>query len=420
MTVTLNELLMLVGRLDDAAGFDTPRERFRRFLVEHVTGAHAARALVEQCQYAPGDQHHRALRDVVVALGRGLGFEPRFGSYQSAGRLPKPDGHWHARRLDVLLEIRIDQTPNTDLEALTKAVSELGATSKAGHGRAIGLCVLTPLYAARVQIDDVQRTAAADSHVQVTTLRALLAIAAMAGEKRLSHDDVVRLLGSGLGLDFIADLLERAGGAAKEIKETEAMPPAPLTSESRFWLATINADQGATPEEFVELVIGKRQIFGVVENGNPQNTAQPGDRLCLYIPGKGVVGHCQVSSIAEAATGLRDAHRFSKLLHLEDAVLHVNNPLPPEEEMQLRMRALRADRHAHHLTLLSAQEFRALTHKEISESVARATEDTETEGTEETEVAQSMGTGEGRQLKDPENLHQPANAAAAARPRARR
>jgi hypothetical protein len=389
MNVTLNELLMLVGRLDDAAGFDTPRERFRRFLVEHVTGVHAARTLVEQCQYAPGDQHHRALRDVVVALGRGLGFEPRFGSYQSAGRLPKPDGHWHSRRLDVLLEIRTDQTQHTDLEALTTTVSELAAGSKAGHGRAIGLCVLTPLYAARVRADDVQGTAAADSRVQVTSLRALLAIAGMAGEKRVSHDDVVRLLGSGLGLDFVADLLERAGGAVREIKDAAPAPAVPPTSESRFWLATINADQGATPEEFVELVIGKRQIFGVAENGNPQNTAQPGDRLCLYIPGKGVVGHCQVRSIAEGASGLRDAHRFSKLLHLEDAVLHVNAPVPPEEAMQLRMRALRADRHSPHLTLLTAQEFGALTGDTGREAPVMVVESATATG--ETEMTETDG-----------------------------
>jgi hypothetical protein len=213
---------------------------------------------------------------------------------------------------------------------------------------------------------------------------------------------VVRLLGSGLGLDFIADLLERAGGAVREIKETEVTTPAPVSSESRFWLATINADQGATPEEFVELVIGKRQIFGVVENGNPQNTAQPGDRLCLYIPGKGVVGHCQVRAIAEGVTGLRDPHRFSKLLHLEDAILHVNAPVPPEEEMQLRMRALRADRHAHQLTLLSAHDFAALIHKEIAEGEAGATEDTETEGTEETVTEADGGNGERLQLRGSE------------------
>lgn len=32
MSVSLNEILDLVGQLDDTAGEDTPRERFRRFL----------------------------------------------------------------------------------------------------------------------------------------------------------------------------------------------------------------------------------------------------------------------------------------------------------------------------------------------------------------------------------------------------
>jgi hypothetical protein len=371
MTVTLNELLMLVGRLDDTAGFDTPRERFRRFLVEHVTGAQTARTLIEQCQYAPGDQHHRALQDVIVALGRGLGFEPRFGSYQSGARAKKPDGQWHSRRLDIILEIRSDQAPLSNLDALSTSVAALTKESHSGQaGRVLGLCVLTPLYASRVRLDEVQSSATPGARVQVATVRALLVIAGMVGARRLSHDDVVRLLGSGLGLDFIAELLERAAGAATAV--ADALAPAPdivasapdaQASESSFWLATIAADQGATPEEFVELVIGKRQIFGVAQNGTANSSAQPGDRLCLYIPGKGVVGHCLVRSIAEGGTGLRDAHRFSKLLHLEDAVLHVSAPVLLEEEMQLRMRATRADRdrNAHNLMRISQEEFAALT-----------------------------------------------------------
>ena len=36
MAITLNQILELVGKLDDATGNDTPRERFRRFLRENV------------------------------------------------------------------------------------------------------------------------------------------------------------------------------------------------------------------------------------------------------------------------------------------------------------------------------------------------------------------------------------------------
>ena len=36
MSITLNQILALVGKLDDSPGDDTPRERFRRFLKENV------------------------------------------------------------------------------------------------------------------------------------------------------------------------------------------------------------------------------------------------------------------------------------------------------------------------------------------------------------------------------------------------
>jgi hypothetical protein len=92
MSVTLNELLSLVGRLDDAPGFDTPRERFRRFLLERVTDVPAARTLIEECQRSVGEQHHRALQDLVVVVGRLLQFEVTFGAYERSADGVKVDG----------------------------------------------------------------------------------------------------------------------------------------------------------------------------------------------------------------------------------------------------------------------------------------------------------------------------------------
>jgi hypothetical protein len=378
MTVTLNELLMLAGRLDDSSGFDTPRERFRRFLIEHVTDAHAARALIDQCQHAPGDQHHRALQDVVVVLGKCLGFEARFGSYLSTAKTRKPDGQWHSRRLDVILEIRTDQTEPGDLDSLSRSVAAVsGKAQGGGSGRVLGLCVLTPLYANRSRLEEIQDSVHPDSRVRLVTLRSLLTVAGMFASKRLTHDDVVRLLGSGLELDFVVQLLERAAGTLVS-HDVPAPAPVPVSVESQagtnFWLATIAADQGATPEQFVDVVIGKRQIFGVAENGAARATAQPGDRLCFYIPGKGVVGHSQVRSIAESSSGIRDAQRFSQLLHLENTVLHVHSPVPLEEELQLRLRAARTarDKGAHPLVRISSQEFTALAlSREAEERVVR-------------------------------------------------
>ena len=61
--MTLNQILDLVGPLDDSAGADTPRERFRRFLTNNVLNVVELRDHLEQCLRIPGDQNNRALQD---------------------------------------------------------------------------------------------------------------------------------------------------------------------------------------------------------------------------------------------------------------------------------------------------------------------------------------------------------------------
>lgn len=403
MTVTLNELLMLAGRLDDSAGFDTPRERFRRFLVEHVTDAHVARTLIEQCQHSPGDQHHRALQDLVVVLGRCLGFETRFGNHLPAAGSSRADGHWRSRRLDVVLEIRTDQTEPPGVDGLSRSVAAFTANSQPTRAaRALGLCVLTPLYAGRGRLEEIQSSHVPDSRVRLVTLKSLLTVADMMGAGRVTHDDLVRVLGSDLELDFAAALLERAANPASPADP--AVPHAArfeVHADTSFWLATVGADQGATPEQFVEIVIGRRRIFGISEGGAPPTTPQRGDGICFYVPGRGVVGHGHVRSAAQGGVGLRDAHRFSQLLHLEDVVLHLHVPTPLEEEMQLRVRAARLsrDRSAHAVIRISRQEFERL--MSIHEAEDRRAGDAVTAvspagHTESTETADRKGTqGEG-------------------------
>ncbi|HET9262286.1 MAG TPA: hypothetical protein VFO14_04505 [Vicinamibacterales bacterium] len=361
MTVTLNELLMLAGRLDDSSGFDTPRERFRRFLAEHVTGAHVVRPLIEQCQHAPGDQHHRALHDLVVMLGRCLGFDPRFESHFPAAGSDKTDGHWHSRRLDVVLDIRTDQSGAADLDALTRSVSAITAASQpARPGRTLGLCILTPLYTNRGWLEPITAADDPESLVRVATLGSLLAVADLIAARRLTSDDVVRVLTSGLEFDFVVRLLERAAGIGGEDAPSPSTPLFDMQAATSFWLATVGADQGATPEQFVEVVVGRRRIFGITEAGTSSGTPQAGDGICFYLPGKGVVGHGQVLASLEDDGGIRDAHRFSQLLHLDDVVLHLNAPVPLDEEMQLRVRATRTGRTAHYVTPMSRQEFERL------------------------------------------------------------
>ena len=87
MSVSLNEILDLVGPLDDTAGDDTPRERFRRFLRKNVHEVGEIRDHIEQCLRTSGEQYNRALQDLVNYAGEFLGLHRKL---KTGRRFDKP------------------------------------------------------------------------------------------------------------------------------------------------------------------------------------------------------------------------------------------------------------------------------------------------------------------------------------------
>jgi hypothetical protein len=325
MNITLNELLTLLGRLDDAPGFDTPRERFRRFLVEHVTDVQIARPLVEECQRSVGEQHHRALQDLVVLLGRFMRFETSFGTYERLPSGVKLDGQWRSRgRLDVVLEIRTEQTTDPTLESLARAVSTVAATAQIDVEARIGLCVVGRHYVGRGKLE---HAAAADkqAEMRVVSVQSLLSLAVKFSADRLSHGEVVKLLRSGFALDFVIDLLDRPADVVhlREVVHEPPSPPSvpagvePNRLEPAFWVATIAANDMSSPEQLLASVIVERRVLGICHEGSLREDGAPGDWVCFFLPSQGIVGHAQLEAVVDdGASLIRNADRFSRVYRL--------------------------------------------------------------------------------------------------------
>lgn len=94
MSLKLDQILALVGKLDDMPGEQTPRERFRRFLQENVLEIGRLRDYVEECLRNSGEQYCRALQDLVNYVGRFLQFEVAFGRYHGIQGEIGFDGLW--------------------------------------------------------------------------------------------------------------------------------------------------------------------------------------------------------------------------------------------------------------------------------------------------------------------------------------
>ena len=326
MNVTLTDLLPLVGRLDAAPGFDSPRERFRRFLLEHVSDVPTARGLIDECQRSVGEQRHRALQDLVVLLGRFLGFETIFGSYEPSSAGVKVDGHWRSRGLlDVVLEIRTDQTSHASMDSLDRALAATAATARVDGASRIGLAVLARHYTARGRLESALAADARNSELRIVSVRSLLALAAQVTADRLSHVEVVKLLQSGFALDFVINLIDRpAADVGSSESPVDPAPPAPADRrETAFWVATVLDNESAAAEQLLASVIAQRRVLGICITGSLQSEGSPGDWVCFFLPGKGIVGHAQLASIVEhSASVVRNAAQFSRVYNLSHVALY--------------------------------------------------------------------------------------------------
>ena len=359
MIVNLDELLTLVGRLDDAPGSDTPRERFRRFITERVTTVGEVRALLEQSQEKLGDQRARARRDLVTVLGRFLGFEVSFGGYPPRDGAVGVEGHWRSRRrARIAIEVRSLETVGTDVEELARTVTALSAATPADlEERWVGLCVTTPFYAAARRLETLL-SERESRNIRSVSIESLLWLAEMAVADRVAHTDVLRLLTSGPDSDFMIDLMRRltdeAAGGPTVITAVQDGPfasehdePPPHLSivakpdqepETGFWLASLVQDETATPEQLLEAVILRRQVLGVSDSGPFASKARRGDWVCFLILGSGIVGHGQLdTAISDASAVIRGASRFTTVFRLTSVTVYDTPKVVTDDSAARRM-----------------------------------------------------------------------------------
>jgi hypothetical protein len=370
--LSLDQMLMLAGTLDDVPGYDTARERFRRFLLSHATQVATVRSLIEQAQHTPGDQHFRALHDLIGVLGRPLGFEVHFAGPAPLSAAVRPYIIWEGGRDTLVVMVPSPRMPWPTTREIGRGVAALRERAPSLTAHVAALLVIPPFVSAPRGADE--EPTPADDATNVPTVRTahvslsrLLSLADIASTGRVTHNDVIKLMQTGTGLDDVVGVIERtatpAGGPMMTPQPATTAVIEHLSPRTGYWLASVVPDQAMTPEEFLEVVVGRRQIFGVADESTQAGTVRSGDSVCFFINRKGVVGQARVGSTAEAGGGLRDARRFRQILRLERIQLHVDTPLALDAETELRLRRLPSAtlRHAPLLLEISAESFRDVT-----------------------------------------------------------
>lgn len=358
--ISLQQILALVGSLDDTPGNETPRERFRRYLQENVREVGQLRDYVEECLRTSGEQYNRALQDLVNRTGQFLGFTVQFGRYQGVVGKLGFDGYWASPSgFHIVAEVKTSEVYAAKAATLVGYVDGLISERQTpSWDVALGLYVVgrpdPELRTLEHAIVAERRT----HQLRVVSTESLLSLAELMQDYDVTHEDILAILRpSSPMVDAVVDLLTRlvAGprpegvpipevATAPVVPSAKATPPAAnggtassaTGGEVAWWLTPVKGDKAESADERIQHLVGREHLYGFGEKTPGRKHVKPGDRIAFYAAGNGVVADARVTSRPQNAPhqAIRDAEKYPWTFRLEDAHLYLDNPIVIDEAMR--------------------------------------------------------------------------------------
>ena len=348
MSIGLNQILALVGKLDDSPGEDTPRERFRRYLEKNVLEVGQLRDYVEECLRNTGDNYNRALQDLVNYIGNFLGFEVTFGRYQGVLGEIGFDGHWESPTgFHIVVEVKTSEAFAIKTAALVGYVDGLISQHKIPNwDKALGLYVLGRPDPEIRQLENAIVAEGRSDQLRIISVDSLLSLAELMSEYDIGHEEVLAVIRpSGPRVDPVVDLMT-ALVAKPRVLEEEGLPleevPPSREGEAAYWLTPVKSVPEQTAEECVRTLVGKEGIYAFGERTPGRRHLKPGDWMCFYATGgKGVIAHAQVASFPEKESHPKVARpeRYPWVFQVTDAQLYLDEPTVIDADLRAQLDA---------------------------------------------------------------------------------
>lgn len=348
-SLSLVQILDLVGKLDDSSGDDVPRSRFRRYLKDNVHKVGQVRDYIEECLRNKGTQYNRALQDLVNHLGNLLDFEVAFGRYQGVVGEIGYDGYWSSTEgFNLVVEVKTTEAYAISTSTLIGYVESLIDEKKIeGWDNCLGLYVLGRPDPELHQLENNIIATGRTDKIRIISVESLLSLAELYTQYDVSHDDVLALIKpSKPSIDPIVKML--ANMVAQEPYEEEPEEPeepqekeertTKIKSEANFWLTPAGAWEEYTVEEVIEKLVGERKLYGFGDKTPGRKKIETGDWICFYASGKGVIAHARVASNPEKKPEITlIPDRFPWIFQLDNTELYIDNPVIIDQELRSRL-----------------------------------------------------------------------------------
>jgi len=342
MNITLSQVLGLVGKLDDSPGKDTPRERFRRFLRENIKDVSSLRDYVEECLRNTGEQYNYALQDLVNHIGTFLGFEVVFGRYRGVPGEIGFDGHWKSPTgFHIVVEVKKSEVYSTRTSVLVNYIDRLISERRIPDwDHALGLYVIGRPDPSIKQLENSIIAERRERQLRVISVEALLSLAEIKAQYDVSHEDLLNIIRpSTPRIDPIVDVIIRlASPSSLEItKEEEKVSE--IKERVNYFLAPAKGDETRTAEDIVRYLVGEKKLWAFGERTPYREVLKPGDKICFYASGKGVVAHAEIATKPEKVKKpeIKELRGYPWIFKLKNVRLYLDDPVILDADLRSKL-----------------------------------------------------------------------------------
>ena len=116
----IKDILNLLGNELKDEGEE--QKRFKDFIEQEKWTTEQIKAWIDECvnkSSGAHDPYNRAYQDLIVSLGRKLGFEIEYGRYAGRAGLVNNDGSWKRQNGDkIILEVKTSTWPISSVSQL--------------------------------------------------------------------------------------------------------------------------------------------------------------------------------------------------------------------------------------------------------------------------------------------------------------
>jgi hypothetical protein len=111
--------------------------------------------------------------------------------------------------------------------------------------------------------------------------------------------------------------------------------------EIQYWITPVRRDERSTAENVIRTLVKENGIYAFGENTPGRASVKPGDWICFYASGSGVVAHAKVSSKPERKPHpkVRDSERHPWTFEVSDVDLYLDKPIGIDASMRQRLDA---------------------------------------------------------------------------------